>query len=133
MLASFSLSYAQGAADQKRDGSEAEQVAVRTETPADRNNVNPSQKRTSAARSVVRVGPSTTYLKPGLSAREVLVFMGKPASIDERQDGETLRTVYVYTRSGGKVFLAEFVDGLLVGSRTETQGNYEQAVLAAAR
>ncbi|HEY0003226.1 MAG TPA: hypothetical protein VGB17_00350 [Pyrinomonadaceae bacterium] len=67
----------------------------------------------------VRLRPSTTYLKNGLSMEEVLVLMGRPLSIHERREGDSRFTTYTFTRSGGRVFVAEFVNGVLVQSHTE--------------
>lgn len=71
------------------------------------------------AARVLRVGPSTTYLKNGLSLDEVVMLLGKPASRSERLDGDVRLTTCVFTRSGGRVLVAEFENGLLVSSRTE--------------
>ena len=69
---------------------------------------------------VVRVGPSTTYLKQGLSTEEVVKLLGEPISISESSTGEV---TYEFPRSEGRVLLAEFVNGSLVSSRTETRTN----------
>lgn len=68
---------------------------------------------------VLRLGPTTTYLKNGLSADEVIRLLGKPASISERRDGNRLLIIYTFPRSDGRLFIAEFENGLLVNSRTE--------------
>lgn len=69
---------------------------------------------------VVRVGPSTTYLKQGLSTEEVVKLLGEPTAISEGTDGEV---TYEFPRSEGRVLLADFVNGSLVSSRTETRTN----------
>ena len=69
---------------------------------------------------VVRVGPSTTYLKQGLSTEEVVKLLGEPTSISEGNSGEV---TYEFPRAEGRVLLAEFVNGSLVSSRTETRTN----------
>lgn len=71
---------------------------------------------------VLRVGPTTTYLKNGLSAEEVLKLLGKPALITERQEGNRHLVVYTFRRSEDRVLIAEFEGGLLVGSRMEPAG-----------
>lgn len=68
---------------------------------------------------VIRLGPTTTYLKNGLSTDEVLRLLGKPSTISERQETGRLLSIYTYERSEGRVFIAEFENGLLVSSRTE--------------
>lgn len=73
---------------------------------------------------VVRVGPSTTYLKQGLSTEEVVRLLGEPTEVFERTEGSDALT-YVFTRSEGRVLIAEFVKGALVSSRTETRTNVE--------
>jgi hypothetical protein len=68
---------------------------------------------------VLRLGPTTTYLKNGLTTEEVIRLLGKPVSISELREGLRLLTVYTFTRSDGRVFIAEFEKGLLVDSRME--------------
>lgn len=69
---------------------------------------------------VLRLGPSTTYLKNGLRTVEVIRLLGNPSSVSERREGDWLLATYTFQRSEGRVFVAEFEDGLLVGSRTES-------------
>lgn len=78
------------------------------------------ENRSSSGRSILRVGPSTTYLKNGLSMHEVEMLLGKPARILERQEGDSRVTSYVFPRSGGRVLIAEFINGVLVRSWTDT-------------
>jgi len=78
-----------------------------------------SRDESRRAARVLRVGPSTTYLKNGLSLDEVVMLLGKPASRSERLDGVVRLTTCVFPRSGGRVLVAEFENGLLVSSRTE--------------
>lgn len=68
---------------------------------------------------VVRVGPTTTYLKKGLTKDEVVRLLGKPTMINERQDGSILRSTYIFERSEGRRLVAEFENGLLVRSNVE--------------
>jgi hypothetical protein len=75
---------------------------------------------------VVRVGPSTTYLKQGLSTEEVVRLLGEPSAIFQREKGSDALT-YVFERSEGRVLVAEFVKGALVSSRTETRQNIDAA------
>ncbi|HEX8138042.1 MAG TPA: hypothetical protein VF544_10665 [Pyrinomonadaceae bacterium] len=74
------------------------------------------------AARVLRVGPSTTYLKNGLSLDEVVMLLGKPAARSERLAGDVRLTTCVFARSGSRVLVAEFENGLLVSSRTEAAG-----------
>jgi hypothetical protein len=76
---------------------------------------------------VLRVGPTTTYLKNGLSTGEVVRLMGKPATITERREGARLFTTYTFSRSEGRVFVAEFENGLLTSSRTELTDTFDRA------
>ena len=69
---------------------------------------------------VLRLGPSTTYLKNGLRTVEVIRLLGKPSSVSERLEGNRLLATYTFQRSEGRAFVAEFEDGLLVSSRTES-------------
>jgi hypothetical protein len=77
---------------------------------------------------VVRVGPRTTYLKEGLSSEEVVRLLGKPVSISERNDKGVVVTTYEFQRGEGRMLIAEFENGLLVRSRTESRD--EQPVQA---
>ncbi|MBD0372265.1 MAG: hypothetical protein ICV60_15590 [Pyrinomonadaceae bacterium] len=69
---------------------------------------------------VVRVGPTSTYLKNGLSLEEVVQLLGKPESVTERSEGGRLLATYIFPRSEGRVLVAQFENGLLTNSRTET-------------
>jgi hypothetical protein len=72
-------------------------------------------------RGVVHVGPRTTYLKEGLRAEEVVSLLGEPTSISESErQGQSL-LVYEFQRGVDRVLVAEFVDGSLISSRTETR------------
>jgi len=68
---------------------------------------------------VIRFGPTTTYLKNGLRAEEVVRLLGKPITVAERREGNTLLSTYTFTRSEDRLFVAEFENGLLVRSRME--------------
>lgn len=70
---------------------------------------------------VVRVGPSTTYLKEGFSLEEVLRLLGEPSAISKHQSGNELVTTYEFARGQNRFLIAEFVRGVLVSSRTETR------------
>jgi hypothetical protein len=72
---------------------------------------------------VVRVGPTTTYLKKGFSKDEVVRLLGKPTTINERQDGSILRATYIFERSEGRRLVAEFENGLLTRSNVEAIGD----------
>jgi hypothetical protein len=80
-----------------------------------------SKKNTTRAPGVLRVGPSTTYLKKGLSTNEVLRFLGRPASVSERREGDLQFATYTFTRGEGRVLVAEFKNGVLVNSHSEAR------------
>ncbi len=70
---------------------------------------------------VVQLGPRTTYLEVGLKTDQVLKLLGEPSTFSERYvDGKTVAT-YEFQRGEGRVVIAEFVAGALIGSRTETR------------
>lgn len=75
---------------------------------------------------VVRVGPTTTYLKKGLSKDEVVRLLGKPTVVNERQDGSILRATCIFERSEGRRLVAEFENGLLTRSNVEAVSDDEQ-------
>jgi hypothetical protein len=68
---------------------------------------------------VLRVGPSTTYLRHGLSTDEVVRFLGEPVSVSERQEGDAHLATYIFPRGAGRVLVAEFKNGSLISSRAE--------------
>ncbi|HEX8142869.1 MAG TPA: hypothetical protein VF553_09755 [Pyrinomonadaceae bacterium] len=68
---------------------------------------------------VLRLGPSETYLKNGLSLDEVIRLLGKPTSISERREGSLRLTTCIFPRSAGRIIRAEFENGVLVRSSTE--------------
>ena len=70
---------------------------------------------------VVRVGPRTTFLKEGLSESEVLWLLGSP-SLTLRAAGGPSSVTHEFPRGEGRVLVAEFKDGVLVNSRTESRG-----------
>jgi hypothetical protein len=72
-------------------------------------------------KGVVHVGPRSTYLKVGLTPAEVVSLLGAPDSISESKwEGQSL-LVYEFQRSGDRVLIAEFVNGSLSTTRTETR------------
>lgn len=70
---------------------------------------------------VVRVGPSITYLKEGFTVEEVMRLLGQPANVSKHQSGNEMVTTYEFPRGQNRVLIAEFVNGALVSSRTETR------------
>lgn len=76
--------------------------------------------------AVVRVGPSTTYLKEGLTTDEVVGLLGEPTSVTEREDNGRVVKTYEFARDGNRVLVAEFVNDALTISRVETRGDVEQ-------
>ena len=81
-----------------------------------------SKRHTLRKAGIVRVGPSTTYLKEGFSLEEVVRLLGEPAAISEHHDGDKSVTTYEFPRGQNRILVAEFVNGALVRSRTETRG-----------
>lgn len=70
---------------------------------------------------VVRVGPTTTYLKEGLSTEQVVRLLGEPSAISERIEKDLIVTTYEFPRGEGRVLIAEFVSDALIDSRIETR------------
>jgi hypothetical protein len=68
---------------------------------------------------VLRLGPTTIYLKNGLSIEEVVRLLGQPTAVSKRQEGGMTITTCTFSRSEGRVFVTEFENGLLTSSRTE--------------
>ena len=66
-----------------------------------------------------RLRPSTIYLKNGLSIDEVLRLLGTPTSVSERQEGNAHLATYIFQRAVGRIFVADFENGVLINSRTE--------------
>ncbi len=83
----------------------------------------PGSRRAYVSRKpvVLRVGPPTTYLKAGLTTEEVVRVLGEPIAMFDRNDkGVTVKS-YEFPRGGNRILVAEFVNGALVNSRTETR------------
>ncbi|HEX8709195.1 MAG TPA: hypothetical protein VF723_13190 [Pyrinomonadaceae bacterium] len=76
---------------------------------------------------VLRLGPTSIYLKNGLRADEVVRLMGRPLSVSERREGDARLGTYRFSRSEGRVLIAEFVNGILVNSRTENPAELVRA------
>ena len=72
---------------------------------------------------VVTLGPTTTYLKSGLSVDEVVMLLGEPDTVAQKRDGGHNTATYIYRRSGGRVLVAEFADDVLVSSRMQPGGS----------
>jgi hypothetical protein len=77
--------------------------------------------------SAVRVGPTTTYLKEGLSTEQVIRLLGEPSAISERIEKNSLVTTYEFPRAEGRVLIAEFVRDALIDSRIETRVQVAQS------
>jgi hypothetical protein len=69
---------------------------------------------------VVRVGSPTTYLKLGLTTKDVLQVLGEPARISKRVEDGMVVTTYEFRRGGERVLVADFVRDTLIRSRTES-------------
>ena len=80
-----------------------------------------ARRQTSRKAGVVRVGPSVTYLKEGFTVEEVLRLLGEPANVSRHQSGNELVTTYEFQRGQNRFLIAEFVNGALVSTRTETR------------
>jgi hypothetical protein len=85
-----------------------------------------NRRERSRASLVLKLGPSTTYIKNGLSYAEVVRFLGQPDSVSEKQDGQLRLTTLTFARSQGRVLVTEFADGVLINSRTETNESLSQ-------
>jgi hypothetical protein len=105
----------------KRDETEAPIIPSRTEAGAKRR-----QTERVVDGRVLRVGPTSTYLKNGLSTDEVVRLLGRPSSISERLEDGKLVAVYVFPRSEGRVLITQFENSLLTASRMETPERSER-------
>ncbi len=75
---------------------------------------------------VLRVGPSSTYLRSGLTPDDVVRVLGKPESVSERMNGDTRVILYTYARGEGRFLVTEFENDLLVRSYTDTPAEVAQ-------
>ena len=80
-------------------------------------------RKISTSPHIVRVGPSTTYLKEGLSTADVVRALGEPAEVSQRVENGTKVVTYVFERSEGRFLIAEFVNSRLVRFRVETRAD----------
>lgn len=80
-----------------------------------------SQRRVVRKAGVVRVGPSSIYLKQGLTTEEVVRLLGEPISVTDSESDDSV--TYEFQRSEGRVLLAQFVGGSLVSSQVEMRTN----------
>jgi len=88
---------------------------------------NVAKRYVSHKAGVVRVGPSTTYLKEGLSKEQVVRLLGQPATISERAEKDLMVTTYEFPRGQGRVLIADFVGDALIASRIETRAQVAQS------
>ena len=79
--------------------------------------------------AVIRVGPSTTYLKAGLTTAEVVRLLGQPIAVIERSDNNVTVVTYEFARSDHRVLVADFVNDALTTSRTESRNQLANADL----
>ena len=77
---------------------------------------------------VVRVGPTTTYLKEGLSTEQVIRLLGEPSAISERIERDLTIATYEFPRAEGRVLIAGFVSDKLADSRIEKRVQVAQWV-----
>jgi hypothetical protein len=80
---------------------------------------NGTKRYVSHKAGVVRVGPTTTYLKEGLSTAQVVRLLGEPSAIYERIEKDLIITTYEFPRAEGRVLIADFASDALVDSRVE--------------
>jgi hypothetical protein len=85
-----------------------------------------SSKRKYVKATVVRVGPSTTFIKAGLTIAEVISVLGEPVAISARREEGTIITRYEFPRGEGRFIIAEFIQGALVYSKTEVRAQVAQ-------
>jgi hypothetical protein len=71
--------------------------------------------------SAIRIGPPTTYLKEGLTSEEVVRILGNPITVSQRDERGIVIKTYEFQRGANRVLVAEFVNGALVSSKTETR------------
>jgi hypothetical protein len=102
-------------------GSKGELARLRRNPVRDKKVSTSGRKSITRAPGVLRVGPSTTYLKKGLNANEVVRFLGHPASVSERREGDLRLATYTFTRGEERVLVAEFENGVLVRSYAEAR------------
>jgi|SRR4051794_3601394 hypothetical protein len=95
-------------------------VSAQTVTKVEKSVASGNSKARQRTSLVVKLGPSTTYIKNGLSLDEVVRLLGQPISVSEKQDGALRLATYRFARSERRMLVAEFADGLLVSSRTES-------------
>jgi hypothetical protein len=76
-----------------------------------------------ATASVVRLGPPTTFLKRGLNKEEVVMLLGDPQEQSEAWQGNSRISTFVFSRSGGRVLVAEFKNDVLVAYRIQPAGS----------
>jgi hypothetical protein len=100
-------------------GSKGELARSRRNSEKDKRASTSGKKSVLRAPGVLRVGPSSTYLKKGLSTGAVLRFLGRPASVSERHEGVLQLATYVFKRGEGRILVAEFENGVLVRSYAE--------------
>jgi hypothetical protein len=112
-------------------GTKGEAIASRRSRDGEKRASTASRAGQRSAPGVLRLGPSTTYLKNGLKTDEVVRLLGRPATVSERARGNALFTTYTFERGAGRLLVAEFEDGLLVSSRTEIANTIVQSKVEA--
>jgi hypothetical protein len=79
-----------------------------------------SIERKDATPGVIKVGPTMTYLKNGLSINEVTRLLGKPVYVSERKEWNGLISTYIFRRGEDRFVVAEFAKGILKRSSVKT-------------
>lgn len=107
-------------------GSNGELARLRRNSEKEKKTSVSGKKSVLRTPGVLIVGPSKTYLKKGLSTGEVVRFLGRPAAVSERSEGDLQLATYVFQRGKGRVLVAEFENGVLVNSHAEASQTIAQ-------
>jgi hypothetical protein len=113
LFAIIILSAIAGSAQTGQDSSKSSSNEVRVEQAATSTDKKDDPR-------VLRVGPSTTYIRTGLTTDDVVRVLGKPEAVSERMNGDTRIILYTYPRGEGRFLVTEFENNLLVRSYIDT-------------
>ncbi|HKP46030.1 MAG TPA: hypothetical protein VJT50_05470 [Pyrinomonadaceae bacterium] len=103
-------------------------IAVAIMIAAVNSSAQPARRAPSHKASVVRVGPTTTYLKEGLSTEQVVRLLGEPVRVTERTEQNSVVTTYEFRRAEGRILVAEFVNNILRNSRVESRTEVARSI-----
>jgi hypothetical protein len=104
-------------------GSKGQLARLNRKAAAEKRASATGRKVKESAPGVLRVGPSTIYLKNGLRAGEVVRFLGQPATRLERRGRDSRLATYTFARGDGRVLVAEFENGRLISSHIAAAGD----------